>query len=136
MVGHYYIVEMLPPLWVAAVLSVGGGNKTMEGQSLRICFHQSPGFNMLTGAGENRLRSMRVLDDHGIVNSSSVHGIQVSEKEIVGFDHHIRELLFSGASIDMRFSHGSFINRPHTLHLYPSYRHTIYYPRVGICDIG
>ena len=112
-------------------------SSTAQNRTLIVCFHQTPGFNTLLPHGEERLRKLRLVDADGRVNSTSVRGVEVLESELEGFEHHMRELMFAGASLGLVFSQGNTLQaRARTLHVYPSYKHTLYYARVGVCDIG
>ena len=118
---------------LVAMASLGGA----AARVLRICTHISPGFNELTSAAKTKYTAH--LDPVTKLPLSSVgeRGLTVLESDMQGYMHDQRDMIFKGrTATGQGFNGGLWSADSYTLHLYPSYKHTVYYTRAGWCHVG
>ena len=114
---------------LVAVASLGGA----AARVLRICTHISPGFNELTSAAKTKYAAQLDPATKLPLNSVGERGLTVLESDMQGYMHDQREMIFKGQTTPPP---GLWSKDSYTLHLYPSYKHTVYYTRAGWCHVG
>ena len=116
-------------VWGALALSPA----VVAKETIVVCAHIEPGFTTLAPGGPMDLAS-------SISNSTSIDGTTVAEASTVGYDHAIRELIFTGKHEGWVFgkAQGNLMMDAYSyeLRLYPSYRHTLYYPRYATTSVA